>query len=407
MNRPRLILGLIGAAALAGGLVWAFWPDPQPVDIVEVRAGPMQVTVAAEGVSRVRAPYLVTAPISGTAERSPVQVGDTVTEGETIVARITPAEPALLDARARAEAEAAAREARAAVDVARINLERQSVDLDHAEANLARNRELAARGVIPQRMLDDTVQAAETQRAAVDAARAELVMREATLARAEAVLMRPGPAPLPLDALLSNSEDGGTEIRAPVSGTVLRLEDESARLVQAGQSLLTIGDLSDLEIEVDLLSADAVRLTPGAAAMVERWGGEGTLAAEVRRIDPRGFTRVSALGIEEQRVRVRLDLLDPPEDRAGLGDAFRVFVRIVVWEAEDALQVPISALIREGGDWAVFRIEGGTARLTRIEIGRRTQTEAQVLSGLEPGDQVVAFPGDRVTDGSRVAPRDG
>ena len=406
MNRPRLIFSLIGAAALAGGLTWAFWPDPLPVDIAEVRSGPMQVTVAAEGVSRVRAPYLVTAPISGTAERSPVQVGDTVTEGETIVARITPAEPALLDARARAEAEAAAREARAAVDVARINLERQSVDLDHAEANLARNRELAARGVIPQRMLDDTVQAAETQRAAVDAARAELVMREATLARAEAVLMRPGPGTPPLD-LLPNADACCAEIRAPVSGTVLRLEDESARLVQAGQSLLTIGDLSDLEIEVDLLSADAVRLTPGAAAMVERWGGEGTLGAQVRRIDPRGFTRVSALGIEEQRVRVRLDLLDPPEDRAGLGDAFRVFVRIVVWEAEDALQVPISALIREGGDWAVFRIEGGTARLTRIEIGRRTQTEAQVLSGLEPGDRVVAFPGDRVTDGTRVAPRDG
>ena len=401
MNRPRLILGLIGAAALAGGLTWALWPEPLAVDVAEARTAPMQVTVAADGVSRVREPYLVTAPIAGTAARSPVQVGDAVVRGETVVARITPAEPALLDARARAEAEAAAREARAAVDVARINLERQSVDLDHAETNLTRNRELAARGVIPQRMLDDTIQIAEAQRTAVEAARSELVMREATLARSEAVLMAPG---LQLDA-----EPGSccADIRAPQSGTVLWLEDESARLVQAGAALLTIGDLADLEIEVDLLSADAVRLTPGAAAVVERWGGDGTLAARVRRIDPRGFTRVSALGIEEQRVRVRLDLVDPPEARPGLGDAFRVFVRITVWETDEALQIPISALIRDDGHWAVFRIADGTARLTRVEIGRRTQTEAQILSGLSAGDVVVAFPGDRVTDGTRVVPREG
>jgi HlyD family secretion protein len=400
MNRPRVILGLIGGAALAGGLAWAFWPEPLPVDMAEVSEAPMQVTVAAEGVSRVREAYLVTAPIAGEAARSPVAVGDRVARGDSVVARITPAEPALLDARARAEAEAAVAEARAAIRLAEVNLARAKVDLGHAEANLERNQALAGSGVIPQRMLDDTRQIAEAQRAAVDAAETELAMRRATLTRAEAVLMAPQPG--------APHGDGGccVDIPAPQSGTVLWIANESARLVQAGESLLTIGDLSDLEIEVDLLSADAVRLAPGARAWIERWGGEHALDARVRRIDPRGFTRVSALGIEEQRVKVHLDLLSPPEDRPGLGDAFRVFVQIVAWESDAALQVPISALVRADGDWAVYRVGDGRAALTPIEIGRRTQTEAQVLAGLAAGDVVVAFPGDRVTDGVRVAPRD-
>ena len=399
MNRARLVTGAVVAAALAGGLTWAFWPEPLQVDMAEVREAPMQVTVAAEGVSRVRQPYLVTAPIAGTAARSPVEVGDAVRRGETVLAVIQPAEPALLDARARAEAEAALAEAQAAVDLARVNLARAETDHAHAESNHARNVELAARGVIPQRMLDDSRQQVETTGAAVSAARSELAMREATLERARAVLTRPELV------VTDNGDEASAAILAPQSGTVLSIENTSARLVAAGEPMLTIGDLADLEIEVDLLSADAVRLAPGAAARIERWGGEGVLEAQVRRIDPRGFTRVSALGIEEQRVKVHLELLSPPEDRPGLGDAFRVFVHIVTWETDAALQVPISALIRSGGGWAVFRVEDDIARLTPVEIGRRTQTEAQVLSGLAAGDSVVAFPGDRVTDGARVAPR--
>jgi HlyD family secretion protein len=401
MNLARWGIGLAGAAALAGGLVWALWPAPVSVDIAQVRSAPMQVTVAAEGISRVREPYLVTAPIAGTAERSPVEVGASVVRGETVVARLRPAEPALLDARARAEAEAAAREARAAVQVAEVTLARYRLDLAYAETRLSRNRELAARGVIAQQMLDDTRAEADAARAAVEAGEAELVMREAMLARAEAVLTA---APTDPGVALSN---GGccVELHAPASGTVLWIEDESARPVQPGEALLGIGDLADLEIQVDLLSTDAVRLTPGAPAFVERWGGEGVLEARLRRIDPRGFTDVSALGIEEQRVKAYLDLESPPEQRPGLGDAFRVFVRIVEWEAEEALQLPIGALIRADGDWAVFRVEDGVARQVRVRIGRRNQTMAQVLDGLAPGDMIVAFPGDRIADGTRVVPR--
>ncbi|MBK5925828.1 RND transporter [Rhodobaculum claviforme] len=392
-------MGGVGGGALAlAGLTWAFWPDPVAVDLAEVVVAPMQVTVTAEGVSRVREPYLVTAPIGGVAERAPVAVGDAVTRNETVVARIQPADPQLLDVRARAEAEAGTREARAAVAMAEAVLARADVDLRHAAAALARNRALAARGIIPQRMLEDSEQGVEAARAGLEAAQSELLMRGAMLARAEAALLGPG-------ALEIAPNGCCAEVRAPHSGTVLWLEGESARLVAPGEVLMGIGDLSDMEVEVDLLSTDAVRLAPGAAAVIERWGGEGLLEARVRRIDPRGFTRVSALGIEEQRVRVLLDLLSPPEARPRLGDAFRVFARMVIWETEATLQVPIGALIRQGGDWAVFRLRDGRAELVRVELGRRTQDSAQVLAGLQAGDRVVAFPGDRIRDTTRVVAR--
>ena len=401
MTKARIATLLaLGAAALAA-LVWAFWPEPVPVDMAEARAAPMEVTVSAEGVTRVRDPFIVTAPRSGQALSSPVEVGETVLRDQTVIALIQPAEPAFLDARARAQAEAAVTEAEAGVRMARSNLEAARAELTFADNQLARNRELAARGAIPQRMLEDSQQAVETRRAAVEAAESELSLREATLARAQAQLLDPNGR-----GGIIERTDCCVELRAPRSGSVLSVEQTSPRIVQAGEPLLTIGDLGDLEIEVDLLTADAVRLATGARAMIERWGGEGTLAAEVRRIEPRGFTRVSALGIEEQRVRVQLDFTEPPEGRLGLGDAYRVFVRIVLWEEDAVLQVPVSALFRSGADWAVYTVEEGIARLRPVEIGQRTQTEAQILSGLAEGDVVVAYPGDRIEDGTRVAPRE-
>jgi HlyD family secretion protein len=399
MILPRKALWAISALILVAAFVLALRPDPLPVDVAEVRRGPMQVTVAAEGVTRIADPWIVSAPSTGTTTRSPVEVGDAAVAGETIVASIRPAEPALLDARARAEAEAAVIEADAAVHLAAANVARAEADLAYARSQYERNRELAARGVIPQRMLDDSEQAVDQQRTALQAAQSGLAMREATRNRARAQLLGPSTAGT------EDGDEGYIDIRAPHSGTILAVESTSARLVQAGDPLVTIGDFADLEIEVELLSADAVRLVPGASATVERWGGDGTLEARVRRIDPRGFTRVSALGIEEQRVRVYLDFVSPPEARAGLGDAFRVFVRIVTWETDDALQVPIASLFREGDQWAVYRVEDGRAVARAVRIGARTQTEAQALDGLEEGQRVVAFPGDRVTDGARVRDR--
>jgi HlyD family secretion protein len=272
--------------------------------------------------------------------------------------------------------------------------------LSHAEAEFARNQTLAARGTVSVTMLENSAQAAASARAARAAALAELELTRATLDRARAQLMGPqvqDPARAPEDCCI--------RITAPVSGTVLEVADLNARLVQAGGPLLSIGDLDDLEIEVDLLSADTIGISPGTLAHVERWGGEGVIAARVRRIEPSAFTRVSALGIEEQRVRLALDILTPPEGRAGLGDRYRVYVRLVVWSGADVLQVPRAALFRQAGHWAVFVQSEGRAALRVVETGRMTADQVQILSGLEEGQQVVAYPGARVVEGVRLAAR--
>jgi HlyD family secretion protein len=348
----------------------------------------------------VRETGAVTAPLSGTVGRLPVAVGDRVEGGRTVVAVIEPAEPALLDARARAQAVAAVTEAEAAIRRGEAQLARAEADRAYAESQLQRNFALAARGTIPQRMLDDSQQRLVTARAAVDAAQSELDLSRATLARMQAQLIEPAP-----------DEAGGAaggaccvQIMAPQTGVVLSVVSESSRPVQAGAPLLTIGDLNALEVEADLLSTDAVRLAPGAPAHVDRWGGEGVLPARVRRIDPSARTVVSALGIEEQRVRVRLDLDRLPGD-ATLGDGYAVFVRVVLWSEAEVVQVPLGALFRAGEGWAVFRAMEGRAMLTPVTVGRQTDTMAQILAGLDPGDRVVAYPSNRVVDGVAITPR--
>ncbi len=397
----KLGLGVAGVALLAA-LVWALWPQPMPVDLAPVTRGPMQGTIAAQGVTRVRSPYAITAPITGAATRSPVEIGDPVTAGETVVAVIQPADPALMDARTRAQAEAAVAEAQAAVGVAESNLQQTENALEHSARQLERSRTLAERGTIAHRMLEDIEAAHLSAQQSRDAARAQLELNRATLARAEAQLLGPQPVSAP---------NGGVteccvQILAPQSGIVLALSDQSARLVQAGSPLLMIGNLDELEIELDLLSTDAVQVPPGARAYVERWGGEGILEAQLRRIDPAAFTRVSALGIEEQRVRLRLDMLTPPDARSGLGDGFRVHVSLIIWNAEDVLQVPQAALFRDGDAWAVFVRDGDRARQQSVEIGRQAAGLAELRAGLQEGAQVILFPSSTLTEGTRVVARD-
>lgn len=400
--RKMTVGGLV--LAVAGAMAWALWPEPMAVDLAPVTRGPMQGTLTAEGVTRVREPYAITAPITGTALRAPVVPGDSVTAGETVVAVIRPADPALMDARSRAQAEAAVTEAEAAVRLAQTNLEAARADLVYAESQLDRGRALAERGTIPGRMVEELEAAHVTARQRVAAAISELDLNRATLARMQAQLVSPGD----LSGDGAPPGDCCVQIRAPASGTVLTLSDPSARLVQAGTLLLTIGDLAELEIEVDLLSTDAVAVRPGMSALVERWGGDGVLEARVRRVEPAAFTRVSALGIEEQRVRMLLDLLAPPEDRPGLGERFRVHVRLILWEADDIAQLPQAALFRHQGGWAVYRLdEDGRARLTPVVIGRQAGTRAEVLEGISPGAMVVLFPPASLTDGSPVRRRDG
>jgi HlyD family secretion protein len=396
----RRVLAALGGAVLAGLLWLAFRPQPVPVDLAPVVRGPLEVTVEAEGVTRIRQIYQVSAPLTGYTARSPVEIGDPVTAHETVVAAIAPAAPALLDARAREEAEAAITEGEAALRAAEARVAQRESDLSYAESQHNRSRALADRGVIAQSSLDDAALRLRVAETALAAARSEREMAEATLARAQAALigpLSPGQEPALDDPCC-------VELRAPADGRVLSIVNRSARLVQAGAPLLEIGQPDELEIEADLLSSDAVRIAPGARAYVERWGGQ-PLAARVRRIDPAAFTKISALGIEEQRVRVYLDFDGPEAERAPLGENFRVYVRVVEWRGEDVLQVPVSALFRAGASWAVFRAEAGRARLAPVEIGRRNAEAAEVVGGLAEGDRVVIYPGDRVEDGRTIIER--
>lgn len=396
MSAARILFLSVLVAGLLAALVWALRPAAVPVDLVQAQIGPMEVTVAAEGITRIREPFAVVAPLTGSLARLPVQVGDAVVKGQTIVAEISPADPALLDVRARAAAEAAVTEAQAAVRRGEVMVEQAKTSLTHSEAELARSEALARSGILAQHMLEDSRQVRDTSLAALAAAQTDLDLNRASLRRIEAQLLLPQ----------GNSTPGNTvAITAPQSGTVLAVNDVSARLVQAGAPLLSIGNLADMEISVDLLSSDAVGVAKGAAARVERWGGDATLTAQVRSIDPAAFTRISALGIEEQRVPVHLDILSPLQDRRGLGDHYRVFVRIVVWSLPDVLQVPQSALFRHDSGWAVYRQTAGRAELVAVEIGQKTDTSAQVLSGLRAGDSLVAYPGNRITAGDMIAAR--
>ncbi|MEJ6395922.1 HlyD family efflux transporter periplasmic adaptor subunit [Gymnodinialimonas sp. 2305UL16-5] len=391
-------LSLAGAAVL-GGLVWvAFRNDPVPVDLIEVRLAPMVITVDATGETRIRDVFEVASPITGTALRAPVSVGDRVVAGETIVARVEPVSPSLLDARTRAQAEAAVAEARASLEVAHSDLTRSEEEAAFAQTQFDRTQSLLERGVTTMTQMETVTQQLAIANAGVAAAQSRIAMAQGTLERSEAALLGPG----------SNGmdEDCCVDLVAPADGVVLSIATISEHPVLPGAPLLAIGDPGDLEIVADLLSTDAVRLGAGTPAIVERWGGPSALNATLVEIEPVGQTQVSALGIEEQRVDVVFDIDTPSEDRPGLGHGYSVFMRVVEWESDSALQVPLGALFRQGDEWALFVVEGNIAMERRVTLGRRGDRTAEILDGLSPGDLIVTHPSDAVVDGTRVIDRE-
>lgn len=395
MTRARLALLLL-VLTIAGGLGWGFMPRPVAVNIATVTQGPLTVSIEEEGKTRVRDRYVIHAPMSGHLRRIELEVGDAVRPGQ-VLAVLEPARADALDPRTRSQAQAQARAAEAAFAVAR-----QELRAAEAEALLARQElvraealgqaEFLSRAAVDQARtrVDRSDAAREAARHAVDVARHRLETARAVLARA-AALQAGGPTEL-------------MEVRAPVAGRVLKLVRESEGAVTAGQALLEIGNPQALEVEVEVLSTQAVRIEPGARVLLERWGGP-PLEARVRLVEPAGFTKVSALGVEEQRVRVIVDITAPRETWQTLGDGYRVDARFVLWEAQDVLQVPASSLFRHNDGWAVFVVEAERARLRAVELGQRAGLAAQVLSGLKAGERVVAHPDDRIRDGIRVRPR--
>ena len=394
----RVLIVIISLAVLAA-LVFAFLPEPVAVDLAGVTRGPMRVTVDEEGKTRIKERYVVSAPLAGRLRRITLDPGDVVQRGETVVATIEPTDPQLLDVRAKAEAEARVRAAEAAVKQATASFERARSAFDFAQNENTRVREAAERGGTTLREVDEKEQ---LQRISQNEFRAAEFAREIArfeLEQARSALLHTNP-----DAALDD-EQFQFRITAPISGCVLRIRQESVAVVEPGTPLLDLGDPTDLELVIDVLSTDAVKITPGCRVVIEYSGGDHPLHASVRLVEPSAFTKVSSLGVEEQRVNVIADFLSPFEERRTLGDGFRVEASIVLWEEADVLQVPASAVFRHDDGWAVFMLENDRAVLRSIEIGRQNGLHAQVLNGLERGDRIVVHASDKVSDGAKIQAR--
>jgi HlyD family secretion protein len=388
---------IIGATAVVAALVYAFMPRPVEVDVASVDRGPLEVTVREDGKTRIKDRYVVASPLAGKLERIRLRSGDSVTADKDLIAVIVPSDPDLLDPRARAQAEAKVHAAEALKSQVEAQLQRARVNHDYAKVNLERANAGFAAKTISHQELDD---AEQKELAAGNALReAEFAVQVAAfeLEQARAVLLRAGSD--------TGAEEWRHEIQSPITGKVLRVLQESATIVTPGTKLIELGDPSDLEIEADVLSTDGVQIEPGARVSIEHWGGPQPLRGRVRLVEPSGFTKVSALGVEEQRVNVIIDFADKSADRATLGDAFRVEARIVIWENPDVLRVPAGALFRSDGKWAVFVIDNNRAVLRLLSIGRSNDDHAEVLEGLRESDRVVIYPTDRVQSGVRVKPR--
>ena len=396
-KRPLLIGVLLLTVAV--GLYYLLRADPIPVDLHTAKSAPLTVTVDEEGVTEIRDIFKVSAPISGKVQRSPLHVGDQVLQGKTVVASLEPTIPSFLDKRMRQVLDARASAAKAAVELAHANVDRASADLEFRKKGFERAEQLIKRGTISQRQYDEAVMAQKTSSAALNTAVAELGVRQRELESARAQLIEPG------DDNDVDQSNCCIRVLAPISGRVIRMVTESEAVVQSGAALLEIGDPADLEIVVDLLSIDAVRIKEGAKAEIVSWGGDKPLHAVVSRIEPTGFTKVSALGIEEQRVKVRLAIKEPFEQRLRLGHDYRVYVKITEWSGDKVLSVPLSALFRQGASWALFVVGNGTASLRTVSVGRKNGFHAQITAGVAEGDRVILHPNDRIRDGSRVVER--
>jgi HlyD family secretion protein len=395
-QRLRRVALLLVAIAVAGAVAKVWMPAPVAVEISEVKRGPMRVSVDEEGFTRVQDRYVVSAPVMGNLARIELHVGDVVQPG-MVVARMVPLESPLLDARSRAEAEARVAAAEASRKQSYAGMERMRSALAFAEKEAARLRGLKASGAaapnqveraeLEERSLREDLASAEFGAAVADH---NLQMSQATLGR--------------LGKTRDRTHADQLDLTSPVKGRILRVLQQSEGVVQPSTPLLEIGDPAGLEIVVGVLTSDATQIEPGAKVEIERWGGENPLPAHVRLIEPSAFSKVSALGVQEQRVNVLIDLDAPHAEWMRLGDQYRVEARIAVWESKDTIYVPASAVFRRADSWAVFRVQDSRVKVAPFDAGRRNPEQVQVKGGLQVGDKVVTHPSDRLADGMEVQP---
>jgi HlyD family secretion protein len=393
--RQRILLAVLLLLAVLA-IVWAFLPRPVPVETAAVSRGPLRITVEEEGKTRLRDRFVVSAPVSGYARRVGLEVGDPVAKGQALAA-LEPLRAEALDPRARAVAEARVETAEAALRAAGERFREAAAVEEYAASRLERTRKLAEAGLTPRDTLEQVESEARRAHAEKAAAAEAANAARHELEGAKAALTRAGEA--------GGKDREKVVVRSPVAGLVLAVRHESEGVVPAGTPLLEVGDPGRLEVEVDVLSADAVRIHRGTPVRFERWGGEVPLEGKVRVVEPVGFTKISALGVEEQRVLVIVDFTSPGERWRKIGDGYRLEASFILWEEKDVLQVPAGAVFRSGDRFAVYVAEKGRAKVRVVEVGKRNGLSAQVLSGLGEGETVVLHPGDTVTDGRKVRPR--
>lgn len=391
---------MVVIAAVAGGIIWGLLPSPVSADVRTVRRGHLAVRVRDDGVTRIKERHLVRAPLGGRMARVTIHAGDEVVASTTMITTIMPPDPALLDPRAEAEAVARVETAKAFHELTTKALERAKVQLEYTAADLTRARELYPSKVVTHEQLDLAERLWLTASKEVSEAEEQMHVADHLVSVMKAALVRSRP-PQEGDPAIGTA-DWSLAVTAPISGRVLRVLREGEGLVEAGTDLVEVGDPRDLEAVVDLVTEDAVRVKPGDRCEITGWGGTKPLSGRVRVIEPRGFTKVSPLGVEEQRVNVIVDLDVPPDMPLALGDDFRLDVAITIDEVHDAVLVPLAAVFSHGAQEAVFVVEHGRARLAPVRIGRRGEREAEVLEGLAEGAQVIAYPSDAVTDGRSV-----
>ena len=431
---------LLIAAIIFGGLGYAFLPQPVEVDLVEVARGTVRVTVDQEGKTRIHDKYVVSAPLSGRILRITMRPGDEVEAGKTLLTTIEPRDPELLDARSIAQAEARVKASEATLRQVEPVLESARAGQSFAEAEVTRMRKAYEGKGVTQSEVESAEMLNRQRSEDLRSAKVSEEIAKFELEQSKAALLRSRPRPEDIadkerknttgnppkrdpnlelsgngnahesssasEPTATNGTDWNFPIYSPIDGRVLRVFQESAAVVTPGTPLVEVGDPeSDLEVEIDVLSRDAVKVHPGDAVLLEHWGGEAPLRGRVRVVEPSGFTKISTLGVEEQRVWVIVDFVDPWEKRRTLGDAFRVEARIIIDEARDVLKIPTSALFRVGPDPAVFLVKNRVAHQTIVKVGRQNGLEAEILEGLKEGDVVVLHPSDQIQDGVKIRQR--
>ena len=397
MKQRRWVILLGIAAAVVALVVYGLMPRPVMVNVSKVTRGALRVTVEEEGKTRVQDRFVVSAPVSGFVRRITLDVGDKVTRGQ-VVAQLEPLRSTVLDPRSRAEAEARVESAKAALAAAKENARVAVASDDYARAKMERTKKLHESGIASkdewERVGSEERQSRSTLKSSEFAV--EVAHSDLDAARTQ---------------LLYSSGEGGRgpggkiAVRAPVEGSVLGIPHKDEGVVEAGRPLIEIGNSRALEVEVDVLSSDAVRIRPGTTVHFDRWGGDGLLEGKVRTVEPAGFTKVSALGVEEQRVLVIADITSAPALWEQLGDGYRLEASFLLWEGDGILQVPASALFRYEDGWAAFVVNGGRAKRRIVTVGRRNGLVAQITSGLDEGETVIPHPSDQIEDGTRVRKR--